>query len=162
MSIVVVGSVALDTVYTPRGSAEDALGGSASYFALAARHFTDALSQAGTDTSRRELTVPFDFDSDYLTLHATRIISEAARVAKAIKAARVEVTGYRATTWLSNGTKFIEAESIAAKRANKVGEILVGLGLSAATVSVTAKTEAEPCDGVTDAEKRRVIISLKL
>lgn len=41
MSIVVVGSVALDTVHTPRGSAVDALGGSASYFALAARHFTD-------------------------------------------------------------------------------------------------------------------------
>jgi sugar/nucleoside kinase (ribokinase family) len=41
VSIVVVGSVALDTIYTPRGSAEDALGGSASYFALAARHFTD-------------------------------------------------------------------------------------------------------------------------
>ena len=37
----VVGSVALDTVHTPRGSVEDALGGSASYFALAARHFTD-------------------------------------------------------------------------------------------------------------------------
>jgi len=41
MSIVVVGSVALDTIYTPRGSAEDALGGSASYFALSARHFAD-------------------------------------------------------------------------------------------------------------------------
>jgi sugar/nucleoside kinase (ribokinase family) len=41
MSIVVVGSVALDTIYTPRGSAIEALGGSASYFALAARHFTD-------------------------------------------------------------------------------------------------------------------------
>ena len=41
MSIVVVGSVALDTIYTPRGSARDALGGSAAYFALAARHFSD-------------------------------------------------------------------------------------------------------------------------
>lgn len=41
MSIVVVGSVALDTIYTPRGSARDTLGGSAAYFALAARHFSD-------------------------------------------------------------------------------------------------------------------------
>jgi sugar/nucleoside kinase (ribokinase family) len=41
VSIVVVGSVALDTIRTPRGGASDALGGSASYFALAARHFTD-------------------------------------------------------------------------------------------------------------------------
>ena len=37
--ILVVGSVALDTVNTPFGEARDALGGSASYFALAACHF---------------------------------------------------------------------------------------------------------------------------
>ncbi len=40
MSVLVVGSVALDSVKTPFGEAKDALGGSASYFAVAARHFT--------------------------------------------------------------------------------------------------------------------------
>jgi sugar/nucleoside kinase (ribokinase family) len=40
MSIVVVGSVAYDTVETGRGSVTGALGGSASYFAVAARFFT--------------------------------------------------------------------------------------------------------------------------
>ena len=40
MSIVVVGSVAYDTVETTRGSVKEALGGSASYFAVAARFFT--------------------------------------------------------------------------------------------------------------------------
>lgn len=39
MAIVAVGSVAFDTVRTPFGSADDVLGGSAAYFALAARHF---------------------------------------------------------------------------------------------------------------------------
>lgn len=39
MSLVVVGSVALDTVETPRGRAEDALGGAALYFSLAASFF---------------------------------------------------------------------------------------------------------------------------
>ncbi len=39
MSILVVGSVAFDSVRTPFGEAQDVLGGSASYFALAARHF---------------------------------------------------------------------------------------------------------------------------
>jgi outer membrane protein OmpA-like peptidoglycan-associated protein len=87
-------------------------------------------------------------------------LSETARVAKAIKATKIEVLGYRATTWLSNGKQFIEAEAIATKRAGKVGEILVGLGLPAATVSVKAKTEPEACDGVTDADKRRVTIKL--
>ncbi len=31
----------------------------------------------------REFAIPYDFDSDYLTLHTTRIVVEAARVAKA-------------------------------------------------------------------------------
>ncbi len=40
MSIVVVGSVAYDTVETGRGKVTDALGGSAGFFAVAARFFT--------------------------------------------------------------------------------------------------------------------------
>ncbi|MBX3027566.1 sugar kinase [bacterium] len=40
MSLVVVGSVALDTVETPKGRAEDVLGGAALYFSLAASFFT--------------------------------------------------------------------------------------------------------------------------
>ena len=43
MSLLVVGSVALDTVETPHGKAEEALGGSAVYFSLAARLFTDVM-----------------------------------------------------------------------------------------------------------------------
>jgi sugar/nucleoside kinase (ribokinase family) len=62
MSITVVGSVALDTIHTPRGSAIDALGGSASYFSLAARHFTDVhvvavVGEDFPDEHRRTLTV---------------------------------------------------------------------------------------------------------
>lgn len=41
MSVLVVGSIALDTIETPFGSVDDALGGSASYFSLAASLFTD-------------------------------------------------------------------------------------------------------------------------
>jgi sugar/nucleoside kinase (ribokinase family) len=40
MSIVVVGSVAFDTVRSPSGSVKDILGGAATYFALAASYFT--------------------------------------------------------------------------------------------------------------------------
>ncbi len=39
MSIVVVGSVAFDTVITPYGRVDDALGGAATYFAVAASYF---------------------------------------------------------------------------------------------------------------------------
>ena len=41
MSILVVGSVAFDTIATPSGRVKDILGGAATYFALAASYFTD-------------------------------------------------------------------------------------------------------------------------
>jgi len=41
MSILAVGSVAFDNITTPSGHAENVLGGSATYFALAASYFTD-------------------------------------------------------------------------------------------------------------------------
>jgi sugar/nucleoside kinase (ribokinase family) len=41
MSLLVVGSVALDSVKTPFGEATDVLGGSATYFSVAASYFTD-------------------------------------------------------------------------------------------------------------------------
>lgn len=40
MSIVAVGSVAFDTIETPEGGVERALGGSATYFSMAASHFS--------------------------------------------------------------------------------------------------------------------------
>src|SRR5512140_2944561 len=41
MSILVVGSVAYDSIKTPHGSVERELGGSATHFSLAASQFTD-------------------------------------------------------------------------------------------------------------------------
>ena len=41
MSILVVGSVAFDTIATPSGRATDILGGAATYFSLAASYFTE-------------------------------------------------------------------------------------------------------------------------
>jgi outer membrane protein OmpA-like peptidoglycan-associated protein len=120
----------------------------------------DDMRKPGSGDTQRDFTVPFDFDSDYLTLHTTRIVGEAARVAKAGPGAKIEVQGYRAATWLSNGEKFIEAETVAEKRAKKVSEILVGLGLPAAAVRVNWKSEPEPCDGVTDPDRRRVTIKI--
>lgn len=41
MSVLVVGSVALDSIETPFGKAEEVLGGSATYFSAAASHLTE-------------------------------------------------------------------------------------------------------------------------
>ncbi len=51
MAIVVVGSLGLDTIETPAGRAEEVLGGSAAYFAIAARHFlpVSVVAVVGTD-----------------------------------------------------------------------------------------------------------------
>jgi sugar/nucleoside kinase (ribokinase family) len=51
MSLLVVGSTAFDTVETPHGTATKALGGSSTYFGLAARLFTKVrlVSVVGTD-----------------------------------------------------------------------------------------------------------------
>ncbi len=63
MGIAVVGSLGLDTIQTPAGRVEDVLGGSAAYFALAARHFEQVhiVAVVGTDfpkEARAALTHP--------------------------------------------------------------------------------------------------------
>lgn len=57
MSVLVVGSVAFDSVKTPYGEAEEAIGGSATYFAAAASFFTpvDIVAVVGTDFPRESL-----------------------------------------------------------------------------------------------------------
>ena len=66
MSIVVVGSVAYDTIETIHGSAQAALGGSASYFSLAARFFAPVsiVAVVGSDfkPSDKELLIERNID----------------------------------------------------------------------------------------------------
>ncbi len=59
MPVLVVGSVALDSVRTPAGEREDALGGSASYFGLAASHYAAVrvVAVVGTDFPDRHLAL---------------------------------------------------------------------------------------------------------
>ena len=63
MSLLVVGSVAFDSVETPFGSRERMLGGSATHFALAARYFTDV---------RVVGVVGEDFTDDHVAVLETR------------------------------------------------------------------------------------------
>jgi sugar/nucleoside kinase (ribokinase family) len=59
MSILVVGTVAFDNIETPFGKAERCLGGSATYFSVAASFFTDVdlIAVVGEDFSDRDLEV---------------------------------------------------------------------------------------------------------
>jgi sugar/nucleoside kinase (ribokinase family) len=58
MGILAVGSVALDSVKTPFGSHEEILGGSASYFSVAASYFTDVsvIAVVGEDFPHKHIS----------------------------------------------------------------------------------------------------------
>jgi sugar/nucleoside kinase (ribokinase family) len=71
MSILVVGSVALDSIETPFGKVEEVLGGSAVYFSVAARFFSDVslVGVVGTDFPEDHLTLLRDRNIDLGGLH---------------------------------------------------------------------------------------------
>ncbi len=58
MSLLVVGSVAFDSVKTPFGEVDEVLGGSATYFSTAASYFTEVslVAVVGTDFPEKHLT----------------------------------------------------------------------------------------------------------
>ena len=51
MSLLVIGTVAYDSVKTPSGSVEESLGGSATYFSFSSNHFkkTELIAAIGED-----------------------------------------------------------------------------------------------------------------
>ncbi|MBU0634688.1 MAG: bifunctional hydroxymethylpyrimidine kinase/phosphomethylpyrimidine kinase [Candidatus Omnitrophica bacterium] len=59
MSIVVMGTVALDTLKTPHGEKKDLLGGSAAHFAMSARHFApvNLAAVVGEDFPKKHITL---------------------------------------------------------------------------------------------------------
>jgi len=107
-------------------------------------------------TGRQEFTVLFAFNDDYVEFGAGRVVTDAAAYARKIGASAVTVTGSRATTLLSNGTRLVERAGLAEKRAQDIATLLRGSGVP--SVSVDWKKEPEPGDGQTDASRRRVTI----
>lgn len=109
-----------------------------------------------TFSGAHTFTVQYAFNDDYVEFGANRVVNQAADYAKQIHAASVKVTGYRATSVLSNGTHMVEKPGLAEKRAQDVATLLRGLGISG--VSATWNSDAEPGDGAADASRRRVTI----
>lgn len=109
-------------------------------------------------TGAHEFTLLYEFDDDYLQFGANRAANEAAAYARKIGASSVRVTGYRATSVLSNGNRMVEKAGLAEQRAQNVAAVLRALGV--ANVSVNWKSEAEPGDGTNDPSRRRVIVTV--
>ena len=119
-------------------------------------HRSETASPREPRTGRQEFTVLYAFDDDYLEYAANQVVTEAAAYAKRIGASNVKVSGYRATTLLSNGERLIEKAGLAEKRAQNTATLLRGLGVS--HLVVESKNEPEPADGQTDSSRRRVTI----
>jgi len=108
--------------------------------------------------TRRDFQITYDFDSAFLFSRDTRVVSQAAAYATAAQAKTVEVTAHRAASLLSNGRVLTENEAIAAQRAERVVDILRGLGTNPASIQVHIVPEVVKPDGVTDPEKRLLTI----
>lgn len=108
-----------------------------------------------------DVTLYFDFDNDFLSLHVTRAIQQAVNYFQQSKAAGIEVVAYRGASKLSDGTAMVEKDGIAAERAAKVRDVLAGLGVAASAVSVRLMTAAPVPNGIDDPWGRKVTLSVK-
>jgi outer membrane protein OmpA-like peptidoglycan-associated protein len=107
-------------------------------------------------TGRQEFTVLYAFNDDYLEFAGNQVVTEAAAYAKRIGASNVKVSGYRATSILSNGDRLTEKAGLAEKRAESIATLLRGLGVS--HLMVEWSNGPESGDGETDPSRRRVTI----
>jgi hypothetical protein len=108
-----------------------------------------------------DVTLYFDFDNDFFSLHVTIALTNLATHIKETKASRVEVTGYRAATRLTGGELLTEKPQMGLVRARKVADTLAGLGVSKAVLAATAPEQAETADGVNDPWNRRVVVRVR-
>jgi len=106
-------------------------------------------------------TLYFDFDNDFLSLHTTTAVQRIAEQFQQIKAATIEVRGFRGSSRLSNGKEIVEQPGIAASRAAKVREILEGLGVPKASLRVILVPDVQPPNGIDDPWSRKVTLSVK-
>ncbi|GFE85320.1 OmpA family protein [Steroidobacter agaridevorans] len=97
----------------------------------------------------------YEFDSLVMFRHAQPLqqIFEHARQSKATK---VQITGYRAATLLSNGQLMQEDKEIGRRRAEQVADLLRGAGLTELRYDVKWQDETKRAKGVEDAARRRV------
>lgn len=112
-------------------------------------------------TGPGEVTIFFDFDNDFLSLHSTGAIQRIAEQFKQTGASAIELTAFRGASKLSNGSVMVEQTSIVAARAGKVREILAGLGIPPVSLKVTVNSALPTPDGVNDQWSRKVTLSVR-
>jgi hypothetical protein len=115
----------------------------------------------GVPVAQDEFTLSYEFDGMVVFRHAQGLqrILEAARAGHVT---RIDITGFRSASRLSNGTVMRERESIARERAGQIRELLRGAGLDAVEYTLRERDLSKRPDGVSDAVNRRVVVRLKV
>ena len=106
-------------------------------------------------------TLYFDFDNDFLSLHTTNAIQSVIQYFQQSKASTIDVTAYRGSSKLADGTVMVEQEGIAGARATKVHDTLVGLGVPETAVRVQLTTRVREPDGINDPWSRKLTLSVR-
>jgi hypothetical protein len=108
----------------------------------------------------KSFNITFDFDGMVSFRHPT-FLMEVLDCAKSVGAGRIEITGFRSATLLSNGQTVTEKEGIARARAQQIAELLQGAGLVAPRYDVRWRDRPERADGVEDHASRRVTVTVE-
>jgi outer membrane protein OmpA-like peptidoglycan-associated protein len=106
-------------------------------------------------------TIYFDFNNEFLSVHSNIALNKIANDVKQSKPMQIEITGYRASSLLSNGQTMTERAGVGNVRAQKVAGILIGLGVPKEIVVVNAPADPVKADGANDPWNRRVVVNIK-
>ena len=120
----------------------------------------DAVSWVRSD-GPADSTLYFDFDNDFLSLHTSTAVQRLAQYFQQSKASEIQITAFRGSSKLSNGDVLIEQRDVAAARAAKVRDILIGLGVPPTALKVQVVSEVRTPDGINDPWSRKVTLSVK-
>ena len=111
------------------------------------------------DTPPKTFALQYDFDGLIAFRHAGQL-QQIHDFAQKNRAARVEITAYRASSLLSDDTLFTERDDIGQRRAEQVASLLKDAGLAKLTFDVRWQDAPRP-DGVNDARHRRADVTIR-
>lgn len=102
----------------------------------------------------RSFFLNYEFDSELAVLNINNA-NAALEYARAVDASRIKITAQRTSSLLSDGTRLVEAEFIARKRAEELVAVLRQLGIpEGVELEITLRDEVVEGDGSNDWEAR--------
>ena len=119
-----------------------------------------AAGPPSTPAPVREFIVQYDFDRLVGFSHPA-VLSQVLTHAREVNARSIEIVGHRGAVRLSNGQTMVEASSIGQRRAEQVGMLLRGAGLTSPAYKVTWLERAARATGEDDYLARRVVITVR-